>query len=171
MRMLCGLLVCVAALLVTSGPAEGHDGLGRAQPRVDTAVQGSGSARLLLIRLTDMDSGQIVAGATVAVWGSLDAARDGSAIGMVDELRSGVFRVRIRLPRPGAWQVHVRIGGTRVVPTSFSVGVDVGGAAGADERSSSGGPNLVLLIAAPLACVAAAALALGWLGLRRRRRV
>jgi hypothetical protein len=157
----------VAALVVVADPVAAHDGLGRAQPRVDTTVTGSGSTRTLLMRLTDMDSGNAVTGAIVRVSaGSGEGAR---VAGAVSELGPGLFRSRLRLPQPGRWRVDVAIGGSRVVPTSFSADVDVGDVAALDDRPSGGGSDIPLLVLPPVGLVVVVVLVFAAVRARRVR--
>jgi hypothetical protein len=161
MRLAMWLLLCLTAgVLARADPAVGHDPLGRAQPVPATTVLGSGFTRSLRIQLTDSDSGRPVTGARVGVVASGGPRAGSRVVGLVRELRPGLFISRLRLPTTGHWVVNVRIGGKSVVPISFSVGVDVGRVA--DPRAGHA-ENLWLLVGVPVsAAVLAVAIAVGW---------
>lgn len=158
------LIVLLCSLLTTAAAAMAHDPLGRAQPRIDTTVKaGDGLSRVIAFRVRDIDSGNPIPLATVAA-----VARDGagtSILGDVRRIQVELFRCTFSFPAPGRWSVDVRVGGDRVVPTSFSLDIDVGATAtGKGGGGSSAG--LVAAIAAPVVLAGGVAVLLV---LRRRR--
>jgi hypothetical protein len=152
-------------LLGAPSPAAGHDPRGRAQPSVETTLKGSGLSRTIGFRVRDSDSGKPIPAATLSV-----RADDGggSVTGEVARVQPELFRSRLDFPRPGNWSVQVRIDGNRVTPTSFSFDVPVVGGSPVD-RSSSGGPDVWILVAISLAGLAGAVLAVALVERRRRR--
>ncbi len=160
------LLTVVAALLVFSNPAMGHDRLGRAQPRVETTVKGSGLMRVIAFRVRDIDSGNTIPDATLGVTAS--SGSGDRVAGAVTRLQPDLFRCTLALREDGHWRIEVRIGGRGVAPTSFSFDLDIAGVSRVDDRPSSGGPSTTLLVAAPLA--AAALLVVAAVVVVRRRR-
>ena len=165
MRTAGRLIVLLGSLIVTVAPAMAHDPLGRAQPSVETTVKGSGLTRAVAIRVRDLDSGNPIPAATLAVR-AVDG--DGSTVVCdVTRVPPDRFRCSLVFPRHGDWNVQVRIGGNQVVPTSFSVDVRTVGDPRA-RAASSGGPDVALLVGASLAVLAAAGLG-AVLVVRRRR--
>lgn len=156
----------VVCLLGAASPAAGHDPQGRAQPSVATTVKGSGLTRVVGFRVRDVDSGDPIRAATLSV-----RARDdhGSVLdATVTRVQPQLFRTTLDFPRAGRWHVGVRIGGTAVVPTSFSFDVDAAGRPSVD--GSSGGSGDALWIGAATAAVVGAAGALAAVLVFRRRR-
>ena len=156
----------VVCLLGAASPAAGHDPQGRAQPSVATTVKGSGLTRVVGFRVRDVDSGDPIRAATLSV-----RARDdhGSVLdATVTRVQSQLFRTTLDFPHAGRWHVGVRIGGTAVVPTSFSFDVDAAGRPSVD--GSSGGSGAALWIGAATAAVVGAAGALAVVLVFRRRR-
>jgi hypothetical protein len=156
-----------ACLLGFASPAAGHDPLGRAQPSVETTLQGSGFSRTIGFRVRDSDSGNPIPEATLSV--RADDGRGSTVTGEVTRVQPELFRVKLDFPQAGTWSVRVKVGGNRVAPTSFSFDVPVVGRPQAD-RSSSGGPGVGVLIAVSLAGLAAAVLAVVLIQRWRRRR-
>jgi hypothetical protein len=153
-------------LLGFASPAAGHDPLGRPQPSVATTLKGSGLSRTIGLRVRDSDSGNSIPEATVSV-----RAEDGggsSVTGEVTRVQPELFRVKLDFPGGGTWSVRVGIGGNKVSPTSFSFDVPVTGEAA--DRSSSGGPDVWILLAVSLAGLAGVVLATVLVERRRRRR-
>jgi hypothetical protein len=150
MRQLLVPLACVAAgFLVLGDPATAHDPLGRAQPSTETTVQGSGFTRVMAIRVTDLDSGNAIPNATLEVTATSPSGRRVTAA--VTRLEPELFRCKLALGQPGRWRIAVRIGGSRVVPTAFSVDVDIAGTAPPKDGASSGGRSLAFLVGVPVA--------------------
>jgi hypothetical protein len=150
MRRLVLPLACAAAgFLVHGEPATAHDPLGRAQPSVQTTVKGSGFSRVIAIRVTDLDSGNAIPNATLDLTATSPSGR--RLTPAVTRLQPELFRSTLALDQPGRWRIAARIGGRSVVPTFFSVDVDVAGAASPPGRASSGGRSLALLVGVPVA--------------------
>ncbi len=157
---------CVAAgFFVPGGPATAHDRLGRAQPSTQTTVKGSGFTRVMAIRVTDLDSGDAIPNATLDVTATSPSGR--RVTEAVSRLQPDLFRCKLELDQPGRWRIAVHIGGSSVVPTAFSVDVEVSGAAPPNGRASSGARSLAFLVGVPVA--AAVGLALVVVAVRRIR--
>jgi hypothetical protein len=139
----------VTVFFVLAAPAEAHDRLGRAQPRVDAAVSGEAAARALSIVLTDLDSGDPIPDATVDVTASLGRDEAGLVRLGVREGPPGTYASALELPRSGRWRVDVRISGAGVAPARFQLDVDVAGTG--RSRRSSDRSYLPYLIGVPLA--------------------
>ena len=88
--------------------------------------------------------------------------------GDVTRVRPELFRVKLDFPGAGTWSVRVGIDGNKVSPTSFSFDVPVAGEA--TDRSSSGGPDVWILVAVSLAGLAGVVLAAVLVERRRQRR-
>ena len=124
----------LGSLLVLAAPAVAHDPLGRAQPRVDTTVkEGDGLSRVIAFRVRDSDSGDAIPQATLAAVASDDSGM--SITGDVKRMDAELFRCAFSFPTPGHWRVDVKVGGTMVVPTSFSFYIDVQGKTGSPAPS------------------------------------
>jgi hypothetical protein len=115
----------------------------------------------------DIDSGNPIPAATLSVF-----ARDrgGSPVeATITRVTPELFRCRLDFPRSGNWSVRVRVGGDRVVPTSFSFDVEAAGRSTVDASSSTG-PDVAILVALSLVVLVGAAVAVV-LVVRRRRRL
>ena len=158
--------LAAVSLLGVSSEAAAHDPLGRAQPSVSTTVKGSGLQRTVAFRVRDVDSGDPIPAATLAIRVSDDG---GSVIEpAVTRVGAQLFRTKLDFPHAGRWHVGVRIGGQAVLPTAFSVDMDAVGAATAEGSAS--GSDAALWIGAVAAVVGAAGVLAGVLIYRRRRR-
>ena len=154
--------LCLAA---SAPPAAAHDPLGRAQPNVATTVEGSGLAWTIAFRVRDVDSGNPIPSAVLGV----RAVDGGSTVGCdVTRVQVELFRCRLVFPRPGDWNVQVRVDGDQVVPTTFSVDVQAVGDSTA-QGVSSGGTRVAPLVGLCLAGLAAAGALAAVVVLRRRR--
>jgi hypothetical protein len=154
-------------LLGFATPAAAHDPLGRAQPSVETTLKGSGLSRSIGFRVQDLDSGNVIPTATLSV--RADDGGGSSVTGHVTRVQPDLFRTTLDFPKAGNWSVQVSVGGSRVSPTSFSFDVPVTGGPAADG-SSSGGPDIWILVAVSLASLAGVVLGTVLIGRRRRRR-
>ena len=152
-------------MLVLVATADAHDGLGRAQPRVEQSFVGAGSKRSLQLRITDVDSGKPIPNATVAVTARKDGK--GEAIELHARRTSAVlYVVPFALPSAGTWAISVAIAGQNIVPAGFSINVPVS----ADELSSPGSDDDTSVIGLVGGLLAALAVAWGSVALYRRRR-
>ena len=157
----------VVCLLGAASPAAGHDPQGRAQPSVATAVKGSGLTRVVGFRVRDVDSGdpdyaRRRSRCVPATITARSSTRPSPASSRSSSVRCSTS------PALGRWHVGVRIGGTAVVPTSFSFDVEAVGRPSVD--GSSGGSGDALWIGAATAAVVGAAGALAAVLVFRRRR-
>jgi hypothetical protein len=165
MRRVLLLILCASAtVLAVTGRAEGHDPLGRAQPVPESTITGSGFTRTLRIQLTDADSRKPVPAARVAVDATNLAAAVQRVVGRTTEQQPGTFLTHLRLPGRGHWRVNVHLDGRRIVPMSFSMGVDIGRT---PQSPADGDGNWWLLIGLPVFAAAAIAAAVGWRTARR----
>lgn len=108
--MRAGLAIAAAcsavAGLVVAEMAPAHRG-GKAEPRIAAGVrQGSGLDRVITVRLTDIDQGTPVSGATVTATAELMNP---------DVTTAGAYRARVRFPMAADWSVRIDVSGEKVV--------------------------------------------------------
>jgi hypothetical protein len=90
---------------------------------MQTTVKGVGLTRMVGIKLVDLDSRQPIPTATLSVSAT---KRSGMRIRPRGSRVSPIFyRFRLVFPTPGLWSVHVRVGGSDVVPTAFTLNITV----------------------------------------------
>ncbi len=169
MRTTACLIVLFGTLLATGAPATAHDRFGRAQPRVDTIVKGSGSSRVVAFRVRDSDSGSPIPQVTLVAVAHDEAGR--SLPGDVKRVQLELFRCSFTFPTPGRWSIAVRVGGIKVVPTSFSFDLDVQDGVGSATATGTnpGGGTSVGLVAGIVVPVALVGCFTALIVLRRRR--
>jgi len=90
---------------------------------MQTTVKGVGLTRTVGIKLVDLDSRQPIPKATLSITAT---KRFGMRIRPRGSRVSPIFyRFRLVFPTPGVWSVHVRVGGSDVVPTAFTLNITV----------------------------------------------
>jgi len=111
-----GLTVLLATLVVAAwaAPAEAHRA-GKAEPRIAAALSGEGLSRILTVRLSDLDSGDPVEGATVVAVGPTADGAVGTERVRLREVRPAVYRTAIEFSRPAAWRIRITVTGEKVV--------------------------------------------------------
>ncbi len=117
-----GLLVLVAA-----SPAAAHKG-GKAEPRIAAAVHdtGRGFERVATVRLTDIDSGEPVTGATVTAAAEMtDPHLMRLAPWPLAESKPGIYRARVQFVMPGKWALTIGVTGSDVVPASARLSFEI----------------------------------------------
>jgi YtkA-like len=124
------LLVACLAALVLAPSAFAHEG-GKAEPRIAAKFPGDGLVRPLTVRLTDLDSGDPIPGATVTA--SAHMTRPHVMTTLPSRLRqagTGVYEARLSLLMPGDWTIRIGVTGKDVVPASAELPVKVRVASG-----------------------------------------
>ena len=115
------LAVALPIPLVLVSVAEAHSG-GKALPRILAAVSGKGLTRDLSVRLTDVDDGDPIDGATVTVASSMERPHPMSlAPEPLPSTGSGTYAGRIQLVMPAVWTLKIAVTGKDVVPASATV--------------------------------------------------
>lgn len=137
---------CAAvAGLVVAGTALAHSG-GKAEPRIAAAVsQGSGLLRVITVRLTDIDQGTPVSGATVTAAAEMtdpDVMR--TAPWRLGQTTPGIYRARARFPMAGDWSVRIDVTGEKVVAATSRLPVRIERTGVAQPPPSVGGGVEVL---------------------------
>lgn len=138
------VLALVAAVGLMGAPAAGaHEG-GKPEPRIAAGVSGSpGLFRILTVRLTDVDSGKPVAGATVIASAEMTSPQVmRTSPWQLAELSPGLYRARVRFPMPADWSVSVGASGDDVVAASSMLPVRIASDA---ATSSPSGPDAAWL--------------------------
>jgi hypothetical protein len=138
MRLLAAA-VCTVAALALAAPAFAHVS-GKAEPRIAAEVTGgSGLDRDVIVRLTDLDSGEPVTGATVTATASMsDPHAMQLAPWELSERSPGVYGARVRFVMAAHWTLGIQVSGPEVVGASSNLAVDI--APGAALAPASGGP-------------------------------
>lgn len=128
------LAALALAALVTAAAAQAHQG-GKAEPRIAAALRADrGTVRLLDVRLTDVDSGKPVRGATVLASAEMSEPHlMRIAPWRLSETAAGMYRARVRFVMPARWTVSIAVSGERVVAARSSMQATV-------ERSRVGTP-------------------------------
>ena len=103
--------------LAVAGTVLAHSG-GKAEPRIAAGVsRGSGLLlRVITVRLTDIDQGTPVSGATVTAAAEMtDPHVMRAAPWRLDETTPGVYRARVRFPMAADWSVRIDVTGEKVI--------------------------------------------------------
>ena len=143
------LLVLAAIALTVAGvaaPAQAHEG-GKAEPRIAAGVSANaGTVRLLNVRLTDIDSGKPVRGATVLATAEMNAPHlMRLAPWELSETATGLYRARVRFAMPARWTVTIAVSGKRVGAAHSNLPVTIERGAAAAPPAAAGAPDLTSL--------------------------
>jgi hypothetical protein len=115
----------VAAFLVAASPAAAHRD-GKAEPRIAAGLSGeAGLERTLTVRLTDLDSGDPIKGATVVAVGEMPANGMRTARIRMDEVQPALYRAQVRFPDEGAWRIGITVSGEKVVTARAALPVEI----------------------------------------------
>lgn len=99
----------------------GHSGE-KALPRISAVVSGKGLTRDVSVRLTDVDDGDPIDGATVTVASSMERPHPMSlAPEPLPSTGSGTYAGRIQLVMPAVWTLKIAVTGKDVVSASATV--------------------------------------------------
>ena len=127
MRAIRLLAALVLLAVVAAAPAAAHKG-GKAEPRIAAAVRdtGRGFERVVTVRLTDVDSGKPVTGATVTAAAEMvDPHLMRLAPWPLAEGKPGIYRARVQLVMPATWALRIAVTGSDVVPASARLSFEV----------------------------------------------
>ena len=140
-------LCVVGAFTLGLAPvADAHIG-GKAEPRIAAGLTGQGLARNLVVRLTDVDSGDLIGGATVSASASMTHPHPMQLVpSRLRQTGPGTYRARLVLPMPAVWTIKIDVKGDDVVAASASVRTRtrvVGGAASTPQPPFESLPTLI----------------------------
>ena len=121
-RRLAAALSLVAASTLGLAPvADAHIG-GKAEPRIAAGLSGQGFARNLVVRLTDVDSGNPIGGATVSASASMTQPHPMQLVpSPLRQTGLGTYTGRLLLPMPAVWTIKIDVKGDDVVSASSSL--------------------------------------------------
>lgn len=118
-------VVALVLALVVVPSTLAHNG-GKAEPRIAAELGGSGLVRPLTVRLTDVDNGDPISGATVTASAAMTAPHEmGTLPGRLQPVGDGVYRARLALFMPGKWTVKIGVSGKDLSSASADLPVSV----------------------------------------------
>ena len=138
--------IVVLGILAGAGPAAAHEG-GKAEPRIAAGVSaGAGLARVVTVRLTDLDSGEPVRGAIVTAAAEMASphAMRIAPWGLAEE-SPGVYQARVRFAMPATWTLSVNVSGEDVVAASSRLPVKIERGTSVAPPPAEGVPDLTTL--------------------------
>jgi hypothetical protein len=120
----CGAVVLAATLATLLVPPAGAHTGGKAEPRIAAGVKGTGLSRTLIVRLTDVDDGDPIAGATVKAGLSMTHPHPMQLTPQrLPEAKPGTYEGRIKLVMPAVWTIRIAVTGEDVVAASATLRV------------------------------------------------
>jgi hypothetical protein len=142
------LAVLFSAILVAAAApavAAAHEG-GKAEPRIAAQAKGTGFNRMLVVRLTDLDSGEPIRGATVEVKTQMTRPHFMTLLPRTipESSRPGVYRLPYTFVMPGEWKAEFQVSGKKVVGAKATLDVPVAVSAPANQFSPNQPPPAVL---------------------------
>ena len=142
-RALSVLAALAAAALLAPAPAAAHDDQGRAEPRIAAQARGSGFNRTLIVRLTDLDSGTPISGATVKVKTRMTRPHVMELLTRtIPERRPrGTYRLPYTFVMPGDWTAEFQVSGKKVVPATAELPVPIEATAPPPGQTQSNQPT------------------------------
>ena len=142
-RTLLVLFALLAALCVVPTPALAHDDQGRAEPRISAQARGNGFNRTLVVRLTDLDNGEPISGATVKVATRMTRPHVMEFLTrtMPEGRPKGTYRLPYTFAMPGDWNAEFKVSGAKVVPASATLDVPVDVATPPPAVGGTAGPT------------------------------
>jgi hypothetical protein len=142
-RALSAFSAALALALVAAGPVAAHDDQGRAEPRIAAQARGQGFNRTLIVRLTDLDSGAPISGATVKVKTRMTRPHLMELLTRtIPERRpKGTYSLPYTFVMPGDWTAEFEVSGRKVVPAKASLPVPVAAATPPPVPGGTGGPT------------------------------
>ena len=143
------IVAALAAALVAAAPAGAHEG-GKAEPRIAAAVStGPGLEHVITVRLTDVDRGTSVSGATVTAAAEMTSPHlMRVAPWQLAETAPGVYRARVRFVMPASWELTIEASGENVVSATSRLPVEIeaaGAPVGAPPPGGDEAPELTTL--------------------------
>jgi uncharacterized membrane protein len=120
------LVVAAVVGLALAPAAAAHSG-GKAEPRISAGLSGTGLSRDVVVRLTDVDSGEPIDGATVTAAASMSVPHTMQlAPEPVPQTGPGTYRGRIQLLMPAVWTFRIGVSGPKVVGASATMRARIG---------------------------------------------
>jgi hypothetical protein len=125
-RALSVFLVALALAALAAGPASAHRD-GKAEPRISAEGRGNGFNRTLIVRLTDLDSGDPISGAIVLVRPRMTRPHVMALLPRtIPETRvRGTYSLPYTFAMPGDWKAHLEVTGPNVVTAEADLDVPV----------------------------------------------
>jgi YtkA-like len=125
-KQLAVLFSAVLVGAVAPAAALAHEG-GKAEPRISAQARGTGFNRVLVVRLTDLDSGDPIRGATVKVKTEMTRPHFMTLLPRtIPESRTpGVYRLPYTFVMPGDWKATIEVSGAKVVGAKADLDVPV----------------------------------------------
>jgi hypothetical protein len=134
-------LACLLGLLAPTA-ASAHQN-GKAEPRIAAGISGTGLERVITVELTDLDSREPIAGATVEVSAGMTSPHAmRTAPWTLPDLGDGSYQARVRFPMAASWTLSIRVTGDDVVEASSELQAPVEAADG----TATGTPSDVVLL-------------------------
>jgi YtkA-like len=142
-RILLAAIAAVALSGLTAPPAAAHDDKGRAEPRIAAQARGSGFNRTLVVRLTDLDSGNPISGATVKVKTRMTRPHVMELLRRtIPERRpKGTYSLPYTFVMPGDWKAEFEVTGAKVVPAEATLDVPIAVATPPPAAGGTGTPT------------------------------
>ena len=135
-RVPLGLALVVLTVAFPVSTASAHVD-GKAEPRIAAGIAGTGLTRTLTVRLTDLDGGGPISGATVTATASMPSPHVMRlAPWDLPPVEAGVYRARVRFVMPADWKVSIDVSGDAVVAASSTLEVPIESGAGEVPESS-----------------------------------
>lgn len=117
--ILVGIVLAIALGAVPV--AEAHAG-GKAEPQIAAGLKGRGLTRDVVVRLTDVDDGDPINGATVTVSASMTRPHPMQlAPQLLPSTAPGTYKGRLLLLMPSVWTVRIAVTGQDVVEASSTL--------------------------------------------------
>jgi hypothetical protein len=142
-RALSVLFTALVATLLVPAQAAAHDDQGRAEPRISAQARGNGFNRTLIVRLTDIDSGDPISGATVKVKTRMSRPHVMELLTRtIPERRpKGTYTLPYTFVMPGDWSAEFQVSGAKVVPAKASLDVPIAVVTPPPAAGGTGGPR------------------------------
>jgi hypothetical protein len=124
-----GLSILVFALALGGllpAPAAAHEG-GKAEPRIAAQARGNGFNRTIVVRLTDLDSGDPISGAKVKLRAQMTRPHVMTLIPRTipETKRPGTYSIPYTFVMPGDWNAEFEVTGPKVVTAKADLDVPV----------------------------------------------
>lgn len=117
-----GVVLLMALVALVVAPVAGAHSGGKAEPRIAASVSGSGLERTVRVRLTDIDDGDPVEGASVTVAASMQRPHPMElAPVQLAESGGGRYAGDLTLVMPAVWALRIEVSGEHVETASATV--------------------------------------------------
>jgi hypothetical protein len=120
------LVLALVLAGLAAGPAAAHRD-GKAEPRITAQARGTGFNRTLIVRLTDLDSGDPISGANVKVRTTMTRPHAMTLLPRtIPEARPpGTYRLPYTFVMPGDWSAEFEVTGSKVITARASLPVPI----------------------------------------------